>query len=352
MIPGGSSAGRGERRVRTLIISDLHLGIPSGVDLLRDRQHRVFLLSALEHVDRVILLGDVIELWESRPLEAMEAARPFFEDLGAALDGREVIICPGNHDHALIATWLARLRRTQGRLGMEQRISPAGASPLLETLARWVAPSRLTAAYPGIWVRDDVYATHGHHLDVHRPPTTGERLLIHMVGRALGMRPDEPYEPELIEACVASTYRLLEWSGSLRRLICGRVGNRVAGALATARRGRHPASERDATRSFAARFGVGNAHLIMGHTHRAMSPPPESTLPGAGSAVFNCGCWLGRRLREGDQVQVADGHWVLIDDFGPPMLVAAGVSAGSRTGAGPSDDATVSACKREHKLDR
>ena len=48
-----------------------------------------------------MLLGDSIELRDGPLAEALEAAAPFFEDLGEALAGRRVTLVPGNHDYQL-----------------------------------------------------------------------------------------------------------------------------------------------------------------------------------------------------------------------------------------------------------
>ena len=48
--------------VRTLIVSDLHLGLRSGVEVLRRPEPLARLLQALDGVDRLVLLGDVLEL--------------------------------------------------------------------------------------------------------------------------------------------------------------------------------------------------------------------------------------------------------------------------------------------------
>ena len=50
-------------------------------------------------------------------------------------------------------------------LGVEQLIEPAAASPALELIASWASPARTRVAYPGLWLRPDVYAIHGHYLD-------------------------------------------------------------------------------------------------------------------------------------------------------------------------------------------
>src|SRR5208282_3527337 len=96
--------------------------------------------------------------------EALAAARPFFEDLGRALVGRELVIVAGNHDHALVEPWLA-LRGAEEAppppLELEQLLAPGEASPAYERIAGWCAPAPVRIAYPGLWLRPDVYATHG-----------------------------------------------------------------------------------------------------------------------------------------------------------------------------------------------
>ena len=74
---------QGRAAMRTLIVSDLHLGSLSGADLLRRTELRASLLEALDGVDRLVLLGDVLELRHGPVREAMSAAQPFFEDARA-----------------------------------------------------------------------------------------------------------------------------------------------------------------------------------------------------------------------------------------------------------------------------
>ncbi len=92
---------------------------------------------------------------------------------------RELVVTAGNHDHLMVCTWLdARALRepAPAPLAAEQRFDPAEASPMLAQIARWAAPARVTVAYPGLWVRPDVYATHGHFLDAHLTVPTLERI--------------------------------------------------------------------------------------------------------------------------------------------------------------------------------
>ena len=93
------------------MISDLHLGSRLQHDVLRHTEALEALLAELESVDRLVLLGDVVELLEGRPERAMEVAEPVLRAVGARLgDGGEVIVVPGNHDGELVRPWL----RAQG----------------------------------------------------------------------------------------------------------------------------------------------------------------------------------------------------------------------------------------------
>jgi hypothetical protein len=174
--------------MRTLILSDLHLGSTTRADLLRRPELREPLLRTAAGVDRVVLLGDVLELRHGPPRAALEAARPFFEELGRALAGKELVLVAGNHDHALIEPWLAlraELPETEP-LGLEQMIDAADASPAVKRLAEWAGPARTCFAYPGLWLRPDVYAMHGHYLDAHLTVPTIERLSVGAMSRLLG----------------------------------------------------------------------------------------------------------------------------------------------------------------------
>lgn len=187
-IGGRSQAGGGA--LRTLIVSDLHLGSSGRTDLLRRPELRETLLEQVREVDRVVLLGDLLELRHGPRRGALAAARPFFEELGRALGAapaRELVVVAGNHDHALIEPWLERRSElpAPAPLGAEQILEADAASPMMAQLAEWAAPARLRAAYPGLWVRPDVYATHGHYLDCHVTLPSLERLGIGAMGRMM-----------------------------------------------------------------------------------------------------------------------------------------------------------------------
>ncbi|MGA8354629.1 MAG: metallophosphoesterase [Solirubrobacteraceae bacterium] len=171
--------------MRTLIVSDLHFGSASRADVLRTRHAQVALLAALSDVQRLVLLGDVLELRHGPPHVALHAARPFLRALGEKMADREIVIVYGNHDHALIDGFSQRRSEDQdpAPLGLEQRIAPDQASPMAARLAEWAAPAHVEVACPGLWVREDVYAIHGHYLDAHIAIPTLERVAVSLMGK-------------------------------------------------------------------------------------------------------------------------------------------------------------------------
>ncbi len=203
--------------MRTAIVSDLHLGSIFGEDLLRDAEIRRVLLAEIEAADRVVLLGDVLELRELPLARVLEAARPFFEDLGEAMAGRRVVLVPGNHDHRLAEPLLEEPAIAAQPLGLEHRgealVQPA------TRIAAWLDAAELSLAYPGVWLRDDVYATHGHYMDCHMSLPRLECVATAAMTRAFGELP-RPATPGDYERVLRPLYGLafgLAQSGLARR---------------------------------------------------------------------------------------------------------------------------------------
>ena len=164
----------------TLVISDLHLGSRLGRDVLRHPEALEPLLAALDGVERLVLLGDVVELLEGRPREAMDVAEPVLRALGARLaSAAEVIVVPGNHDAGFVRPWV----RAHGvSLDLDTPI-PLDATPALARLTSWLGPARVRVRYPGVWLGDRVWATHGHYLDRHLLPEVAYGVARGLLGR-------------------------------------------------------------------------------------------------------------------------------------------------------------------------
>src|SRR5919198_367041 len=166
--------------VRTLVISDLHLGSRLERDVLRRPVALAALLDALDGVDRLVLLRDPVELMERRATQAMTIAEPVLRALGARLGpGREVVLVPGNHDAPLVRRWL---RATGGPEGIGAPV-PADATPALARVVSWLGPATVRVHYPGVWLSDRIWATHGHYLDRHLLPEGGYGVTRGLLGR-------------------------------------------------------------------------------------------------------------------------------------------------------------------------
>ena len=153
--------------VRTLVISDLHLGGRLGRDVLRHPEALALLLDAFDGIDRLVLLGDVIELAEGRPRQALELAEPILRAIGERMGpDRQIVVVPGNHDRALTRSWA----HAQGAGLAVDALVPTDATALLTKVVGWLAPAQIEVRTPGVWLSQRVWATHGHYIDRHLLP--------------------------------------------------------------------------------------------------------------------------------------------------------------------------------------
>jgi predicted phosphodiesterase len=354
--------------VRTLVISDLHIGTAAHADVLTRAAALDRLLARLATVDRLILLGDTLELRHGPARDALARAEPIMRAIGGALAaGAEVVLVPGNHDHAIAAGWLDwRGRREEpGPLPLEERVPAVKASWIAKRLAGFLAPARVEVAYPGLWLRDDVFATHGHYLDVHVTIPTMERLAAGVMARLVGAIPD-PATPDDYEAVLAPIYALSQASaqrgapgrvavgsrspvGTWRALAGGRSRMRRVraralavpfrlGVVAANRAGVGPVQSQIGVEDLrvaglaaigeaARRLRLAPAHLIFGHTHRTGALERDDAAqwrtPG-GTQLHNPGCWIFETLFMGRGPAGSSPYWpggaIALDDDGPPRL--------------------------------
>jgi hypothetical protein len=166
--------------VSTLVVSDFHLGSRLRHDVLTHPEPLERLLEAITEAERLVLLGDIVELLEQRAETAMEEAEPVLRAIGQTLGpGREVILVPGNHDRSLVTPWV---RQVGPGLALDSRV-PADATPELAAVAAWLSPARVEVHYPGVWLAPGVWATHGHYLDRHLLPESAFGVTRGLLGR-------------------------------------------------------------------------------------------------------------------------------------------------------------------------
>jgi len=261
---------------------------------------------------------------------------------------------PGNHDHALLRGWLER--RDPTPLGLESEVTwdPREA---LGAVVDALAPARVRLAYPGVWLREDTYAIHGHYGDRHSTVPIIERLGAGLTIRLAGEPVGGPSRAEDYEAALAPMYAWIDTvaeSGGLRggggdgsfqirawRALSGAGGLRGR-ALATAfpvlvaglnRAGLGPLhadvsavvlrqAALRASEQVLDRLKVPSEHVIFGHTHRAGPLPGDERsewgrLLNTGSWVYEP-AWLGDSPRESPY---RPGFAAIVGDNGLPELI-------------------------------
>jgi UDP-2,3-diacylglucosamine pyrophosphatase LpxH len=312
------------RSVRTAVLSDLHLGTRSRADVLRYAPIRRILFEALEGVDEVVLLGDVLELREQPLPVVFEVALPFFDELGEALPDARITILSGNHDHRLVAEWLDERRLQNQPLALEQRTAASDWRPL-SLIAERMPRNEVEVAYPGTWLRPGTYATHGHYLDLHMSIPRVEVIAVRATARANGGLAPAPRTPVDYEAAVtplyAFAYALAQGTPRARRVLgmdlSRKVWARIDGSPGLSNRALRGmaipsavwALNRAGVGPFEAKItgtslresglaamveliealAIDAREVVFGHTHRP-GPLPQDT--GWDPRLINTGSWL------------------------------------------------------------
>jgi hypothetical protein len=338
------------------------LGARGRQDVLRREGERAALLGALAGIDRLVLLGDVVELRHGPLRDALAAATPVLSELGGAV-GREgeVVVALGNHDHGLLRGWLER--REPAPLGLESAVQWAPGEALGAVVGA-LAPARVRVAYPGVRLREDVYAIHGHYADRHNTVPIVERLGAGLTVRLAGEPAGGPARAEDYEAALAPMYAWIETvaqTGGLRgsggdgsfQVKAWRALSGVGGRGGLRRRGMSAAfpvavaalnraglgplrpavsgvelrrAALRATGEVLARLRVPpETHVIFGHSHRAGPLPGDD--PGEWGRLLNTGSWVYEPAWLGDSPRESPyrpGFAAIVEDddpLAPPELV-------------------------------
>ena len=357
--------------MRTLVISDLHIGARNGRSRLDDDQVVSTLAAAIAEVDHLVLLGDVVELRQNPMRDALAAASRVLPRLVAGLGpGKEVTLVTGNHDHELFGSWEVRRGATAPPPPMspETAVDWRDGEPLA-ALAGMLGQSGATVrgAYPGVLLRDDVYATHGHYLDCHTTAPGFERLLAGWNSKMLKLPGDQMRSVDDYERVLSPIYAwMLALSerggpeldgaeggvGSVKILRILNEGGLKGGALQVGVSALAKALQLAGLGELSgdvtgdalyltelrgmglalSNLGVDSHYVIFGHTHRAGPLPDDDASPWlapTGSQMLNSGCWVHEGtafLKPGDEFMSAyrPGFAIELDDSDPatpPRLV-------------------------------
>jgi hypothetical protein len=244
---------------------------------------------------------------EGRQQQAMEIAEPVLRAIGARLGTRrEVIVVPGNHDAPLVRGWV---RAHGAELGAGTSIKP-DATPALALLTSWLAPARVRVRYPGVWLAENVWATHGHYLDRHLVPVSAYGITRGLLGRLpreaalpidyeLARRPSvgrfSRWLPRPVVALLDDAAELARASTMprvQRRLLHRGIAPLTARLLGVQmQRASIPALAR-----VVHRLGVDAEWVVFGHVHRLGPLPGDDPQqwrdPGGSPRIVNTGSWL------------------------------------------------------------
>ena len=241
--PGATTAGqRTLGALTTLVVSDLHLGSSTAADVLRrDRRARAAARAPGGRRPAGPARRPPRAAPRPRPRGARgRPARCSPTSRRRSRPARRSSSSPATTTTRSIDPWLVgRGRRGAPEpLGLAEAVSPRKASPLAAAIERALAPASVELSYPGVWLRDDVWATHGHYLDVHATLPTFERLAAGVMSRLVGPVPQPRATPDDYERGARAGLRLDRRCGGARgaRPRRGGLRERRAGLPAAQRR--------------------------------------------------------------------------------------------------------------------
>ena len=155
-----------------------------------------------------------------------------------------------------------------------------------------MAPASVELSYPGVWLRDDVWATHGHYLDVHATLPTFERLAAGVMSRLVGAVPQPRATPDDYERVLAPVYAWID--AAAERAAPGRAaagsGSAVQAYRLLSGGGRRPMAARAVAGLFPLAI-LGINRLGLGPVSADLRGPElrRSALRGMGEAVMRLG---------------------------------------------------------------
>jgi UDP-2,3-diacylglucosamine pyrophosphatase LpxH len=326
--------------VRTLVISDLHLGGRLGRDVLRHPEALALLLDAFDGIDRLVLLGDVIELAEGRSRQALELAEPILRAIGERIGAdRQIVLVPGNHDRDFARSWA----QAQGADLAVDALVPNDASALLVKVVGWLAPARVEVRTPGVWLSSRVWATHGHYIDrhllpesaygMHRRRTTRERVGPAEYERA--RRPSVTWVETLVTrrlprrlAALADGAADLVRASTMPSLPRRMQSHRLAPLARRVLGFQMQRAANAALAHVAARLGVDADWVVYGHVHRNGPRAGDEVAlwsgPDGRPRLANTGCWIYEPLllhRGGAPHPYWPGGAIVVEDDGDPHAI-------------------------------
>jgi hypothetical protein len=200
--------------------------------------------------------------------------------------------------------------RAQGAALTPAGSVPLGASPELSALASWLAPARVSARYPGVWLAENVWATHGHYLDRHllpesafgiargllgRLPRTGAVPIDYERARRPSLAPAARWLPRPLAALLDDFAELARASTMPRapRLLLHRRFAPLISALLGAQMSR---ASIPALARVVHRLEIDADWVLFGHVHRLGPLPADRPQqwqgPGGRPRIANTGSWV------------------------------------------------------------
>lgn len=291
------------------VISDTHFG--DGEDIMSRAEEVDGLVETMAERgagQRLVLLGDILDLWKSTLHDCIRAGEYFFRRISLLEGMREIVLVPGNHDHEIL---MYHYRRQVADALREGDLSPPPfepvkryADPFLKGLLHPDSEASMRVEYPYHLFDSGgkkVVLAHGHHLDFFAS-SFGCLKTFWLSRRILGRRMKKPTLKE-IELTNLPFYGTLSLTPLVPEIVASEY--RFYGAIRfLSRLARRPSMRESRLRDALIKDQYDEIGqlltlfehpepdcFIFGHTHRA----GMGRLPDRRTVVVNSGSWLERK---------------------------------------------------------
>ena len=224
--------------------------------------------------------------------------------------------------------------------------APLDATPELDAVSSWLAPAQVSARYPGVWLSERVWATHGHYLNRDLGPAwslgiTRGRLgrLSHEAARPIDYEPaggrslrsaHEAISGALPEPLAGAADRLgvlaraATMAKASRRLLRPELARANSGLL----RLQTKVASIPALIHVAQCLGIDADYVVFGHVHRLGPLPGDDEVDWEGTGgkprIVNTGSWIYEPLLVQDATPPhpywPGGAAILVDETDPQPI--------------------------------
>ena len=310
-----------------VVLSDLHIGNANST-LMTEKAGKIAeqfvteLTNLDSKVEKLILLGDIFDFWDTNLLQALKKARLFFEKINEITN--KILYIPGNHDHhsLILCEEMERIKKMEKgklprlpfrdilRYEFPKTSNNLVEAELLKGLLPGISQCYIQLFYPEykyIWKGKKILFRHGHYLD------SGLFKVMPWIARYFGRKIESEKDFEIVNTPI---YEHLYCCGAVPEINdlyqkIFNIYNRCTEKIHRRHRHKNIKSKKKDIEKFFVDFKKKYPDIfIFGHTHIADKGCINNM------KVFNSGCWIKEKNSQHINTYIIIGDEIEIREVG------------------------------------